>query len=68
VPRPDAIGIRRVAAGENGEDGALVCRVCGRTWTTSPETDAILAEVFAHHDDHLTGSAPSSATPDISTR
>jgi hypothetical protein len=68
VARPDAIGIRRVPADAAGENGALVCRICGRTWSTTPETDAVLAEVFAHHDDHLTGAAPSSVTPDISTR
>lgn len=48
------------------------CGACGRTWTTTgADTDELLADLFAHlatHQRPETGSGPSSAAPNISTR
>jgi hypothetical protein len=30
--------------------GHVVCRVCGRSWATTPEQDELLAELFDHHE------------------
>ena len=70
-PTDDAIGVRRVPPAPGSTRGKLICRMCGHTWDTTPEEDVLLAHVFAHKAEHLhhtTGSAPSSVTPDISTR
>lgn len=52
--------------------GMVSCDACGRTWTTTgADTDELLADLFAHlatHQRPETGSGPSSAAPNISTR
>jgi hypothetical protein len=65
---PDAIEIRRVPPG--ADTGAVVCRICGHTWRTTPDQDALLAEIFAHEQTHRpgVGTSPSSVDPPISTR
>jgi hypothetical protein len=52
-----------------GDTGKIRCEVCGHTWPTSPDTDALLAQIVTHkHDRPAQGTAPSSADPPISTR
>ena len=34
------------------EYGRVRCRVCGLVWTTSPEQDALLADLFDHDATH----------------
>ena len=67
----DAIGLRRIPPADGAEHGTVMCDHCGRRWPTTVEEDRLLADIFEHAATHgrpATGSAPSSATPDISTR
>ena len=34
------------------EFGFVVCRLCGREWTTTPEQDELLRQLFEHDDTH----------------
>jgi predicted Zn finger-like uncharacterized protein len=52
-----------------GDTGKVRCEVCGHTWVTTPDQDALLVEVLTHeHDRPAQGTAPSSIDPPISTR
>jgi hypothetical protein len=65
------IAIRHVPPRAGAEVGSVVCQVCGLVWTTTPQEDALLGEIFAHWATHVRpakGAAPSSAEPPISTR
>jgi hypothetical protein len=64
------VNITRRAPTPDGP-GIVTCRDCGREWETTASADTLLAELDAHEATHgrpETGTAPSSVTPDISTR
>ena len=37
---------------EEDRPGRVTCRVCGHEWSTTPEQDALLAELFEHEATH----------------
>ena len=57
-----AVQIDREEPGEDGT-GWVRCRVCGLQWATTPDQDALLADLFAHDDTHGT-TAPHGPAPD----
>ena len=50
---------------ERAEDGQLVCKVCGRTWTADDTVAALLEELEAHSEEHIEHQEADTATPRI---
>ena len=48
------MNVERLAPADDGY-GRVRCRVCGQHWTTTPEQDALLADLFDHAATHDEG-------------
>ena len=46
------MNLDRIEASEVTELGVATCRVCGMRWLTTPEQDALLADLIEHDATH----------------
>ena len=47
----ERLNVERIAPTDD-EYGRVRCRVCGLVWVTTPEQDALLADLFDHDATH----------------
>ena len=53
--------LERLAYATDETLGVISCRVCGLAWVTTPEQDALLADLFDHDATHSPPPEPGDA-------